>query len=153
MAEVENGSIDLKRSVLVDLFAGSGQVGMEGLSIGFETVVFMELDKKRFSHLLEAGSRLGSNALFFRKDGFRYHSDFGLVMPPQSLVYFLDPPYSFWESGSYRIIGLIESIRSSTDPNGGLYIFIQAPKKTIIPDMESVAFGNNLLFYWKRPDR
>ncbi|MCC5816289.1 MAG: RsmD family RNA methyltransferase [Leptospira sp.] len=145
----ESGVLDLNRSLFIDLFAGSGQIGFEAMSLGFAKVAFMELDKKRFSHLLEFSSKEKLDALFYRKDGFRFYNNFDLNFEPESVVYFLDPPYSFWETGTEKIRTLIEQIQASY-PSSNLFIFIQAPKKIELVGIESVVFGNNLLYFWNR---
>jgi 16S rRNA (guanine966-N2)-methyltransferase len=149
MSFAESGVIDLNRSLFVDLFAGSGQIGFEAMSLGFAKVVFMELDKKRFSHLLEFSGKEKLKALFYRKDGFRFYNNFDLDFEPGSVVYFLDPPYSFWEAGIEKIQKLLEQIQVSY-PSSNLFIFVQAPKKVALAGIESVFFGNNLLYFWNR---
>ena len=47
------GDISLSESLFIDLFAGSGQMGLEAVSRGFKNTVFFELDKNRFRSLKE----------------------------------------------------------------------------------------------------
>lgn len=47
---IDNYGID-KSKIFVDLFAGSGAVGFEALSRGFERVIWIEIDKKNLSQI------------------------------------------------------------------------------------------------------
>lgn len=150
-----NGSLNPSKSVFIDLFAGSGQMGWEALSIGFESVFFMELDKNRFSSLLELGKEwsLKQNVRFFRKDGFRFFHPLEKESEYQSIVYFLDPPYSFWENQMDRLIQLIEKIQNS-EFETNIFLFIQSPIHSKLPlnnlSLTEANFGSNSLYSFEK---
>ncbi|MBE6885561.1 MAG: 16S rRNA (guanine(966)-N(2))-methyltransferase RsmD [Oscillospiraceae bacterium] len=76
--------------VFADIFAGSGQMGMEALSRGAEKAIFIENDKK-------AGDVIRRNlaAARFEDRGRLIPSDFRMAIPllPEIDIAFLDPPY------------------------------------------------------------
>ena len=92
-----NSQLDKKENfIFVDLFSGSGQMGVEAISRGFQKSVFFEISRIRFSILKKQISFLSQNFEIYNKDSFRYYKkirDF----EDKRFIYFLDPPYSFWE--------------------------------------------------------
>lgn len=84
----------IKGSIFVDLYAGTGAVGMEAMSRGANTVYFVEADKKR-AELIEKtleGCGCRSKANIVRRNA----SDFIRKATTDRLkfdIVFLDPPY------------------------------------------------------------
>lgn len=78
---------------LLDLFAGSGAIGIEALSRGADQVVFVENDKNAISCIEEnlTHTKLGKHAQLCKQDVFvalqslEYQYSFDIV--------FMDPPY------------------------------------------------------------
>lgn len=79
------------KSVL-DLFAGSGALGIEALSRGSQHCTFIEHDKKALAIVKKniELARQADKAEVFEKDAFSYLSGTGSVFD----VIFLDPPYN-----------------------------------------------------------
>lgn len=82
-------------SVALDLFAGSGSLGIEALSRGASKVYFIEKNSKTFSVLKE-------NVLSLNPDKDTYeviHTDYRIFLKKRNQVkfdlVFLDPPYRF----------------------------------------------------------
>lgn len=145
------GDLEPETSIFVDVFAGSGQMGWEALSLGFGTVVFLELDRSRFSGLIELGKKWKGNKIFQNKDGFRFHSSWEIPENTRSLVYFLDPPYSFWKNQTDKILKMIQEIRE-TDTGENRFLFIQSPSSCKLDGIPFVEFGNSLLYHWEKID-
>jgi 16S rRNA (guanine966-N2)-methyltransferase len=83
---------DIADSSILDLFAGTGGVGIEALSRGARRAVFVDLDPKSIQTIREnlKSTRLGDRAVVIRSDSFRYlgraeHEAFDLIYiaPPQ----------------------------------------------------------------------
>lgn len=146
-AWVLKGQLDLSNSAFIDLFAGSGQMGAEALSIGFSRGIFLELSQERFGGLLRSSALFGDKAQFLRKDGFRYHQDWEIPAQIESLVYYLDPPYVFWERETERIRYLVESILSI--PDYKIFVFLQGPDRPQLEGIASEEFGANRLYVWE----
>jgi len=76
---------------VLDLFAGSGALGIEALSRGASSAVFVDDDPRAVAVIRDNLDSLGLSARVHKRDGMAYlrsprEGPFGLV--------FLDPPYS-----------------------------------------------------------
>jgi 16S rRNA G966 N2-methylase RsmD len=144
-----DGVLARESSLFVDLFAGSGQMGLESLSMGFRKAAFYEISQERFRHLLSLKNLYSERGILFRKDSFRYFYESGWEEEFETLVYFLDPPYSFWYPDPNKIFSLIQEIR--TLPHRNLILFVQAPANLLFPenwtkDFPPREFGSNKLY-------
>lgn len=103
---------------VLDLFAGSGALGIEALSRGAEHATFVEQDRAALAALRENVETLniGSDSAVIAGDGLRHlasMADYDLIL--------LDPPYGFdgWEE-------LLSSIGSGT-------IVIESDREVAVP--------------------
>lgn len=98
---------DIPGSDFLDLFAGSGAIGIEALSRGANSVSFVEKDRK-------AADVLKSNLKALELDAKVYVADVKKLLPklPAFDIVFLDPPYGI------KLINLAHLVK----PNG-LLIF------------------------------
>ncbi len=84
-------------AAVVDLFAGTGALGIEALSRGAESAVFVDADSRAVSVIKEnlRATGLADRARIVQADVLRYLGD-----APPEVVYdiaFADPPYAFEE--------------------------------------------------------
>ncbi len=79
---------DLEGRRVLDLFAGTGQLGIEALSRGAASCVFLDESKKAVELVRENLRRCGFRAEVLRADSLEYLRSCG-----QFDVIFLDPPY------------------------------------------------------------
>ena len=86
--------IDFEGKSFLDAFAGSGIMGFEAVSRGFEKAVFVEKDKKTFFILKENADGLGIKADFWMGDTLKVLKKCDKIFD----VIFVDPPY---QSGLY----------------------------------------------------
>lgn len=91
---------DVSHKRIADVFAGTGTIGLEALSRGANSVVFMEKDRTAFRLLRENVIALGAEqeSLCWCVDVLR--SSFAPKRVPQMLPYetvFFDPPYAMVE--------------------------------------------------------
>ncbi len=137
------GQISIEESLFVDLFAGSGQVGLEAVSRGFKNTIFFELDKNRFRGLKDFLPAIRKDFILLHRDSFRYYDafDFSSV---DSVVFYIDPPYSFWEKDSDKILRLTDNIRDSFREKK-IVLLVQAPKNPNWKNFEVRQAGNNTL--------
>ncbi|EMF99599.1 hypothetical protein LEP1GSC123_2854 [Leptospira borgpetersenii str. 200701203] len=98
---VLKGRLILEKSVFVDFFAGSGQMALEAMSRGFARVVLYELAWERSDNLRKLFAKFSDNYEVSRKDVFRFYNK--LDIPEKSKIYFLDPPYSFWDKKKEKL--------------------------------------------------
>ncbi|MGV8904977.1 MAG: 16S rRNA (guanine(966)-N(2))-methyltransferase RsmD [Acetobacterium sp.] len=131
---------DLRNAgVFVDLFSGSGAMGIEALSRGIETAYFFDVSQESIDIINKNISLTGyeSRARVFKMPGIK-----GLEMLSQKKVscdiVFLDPPYVQGE-GMGKILELI-SEKEILSENGK--VVIESEKSVIIP-LEK----NNLICY------
>lgn len=83
---------DLAGARVLDLFAGSGALGLEALSRGAASAVFVESAPKSFAALVENAKTLGAGdrAILHRADATKFAARLGAG---EFDVAFADPPY------------------------------------------------------------
>lgn len=135
-----NSEIEKETTIFVDLFSGSGQIGIESGSLGYGKIVFFELDSFRFKELKKTLSNFEFNFELYHKDSFRFHSKF-LKENFNSIIYFIDPPYSFWETNFSKIENLILEIEKENQQLK-TFLFIQAPKEYSLKNYQERRIGN-----------
>ena len=79
--------------VCLDLFAGSGSLGIEAISRGSPKVIFVELNKKNYLSLSTNIKNLGikGKCKIFFKDAFSWIKNYDLS---EIDIIFLDPPFN-----------------------------------------------------------
>lgn len=114
-------------SSCLDLFAGSGALGLEALSRGAASATFVESDRATADRLRETLSTLApERAVVLQADALRW-----LDGPPQRFgLAFLDPPF-----GS----GLLAEALRKLDSGGWLspaaYVYLETPAKDSPPSL------------------
>jgi 16S rRNA (guanine966-N2)-methyltransferase len=88
-------AFQISESTVLDLFAGTGAFGIEALSRGAESVVFVDVDKDSISVLQEnvQGLSLENLAKIIRWDLTRNLNCLGSFRSAFNLI-FMDPPYN-----------------------------------------------------------
>jgi 16S rRNA (guanine966-N2)-methyltransferase len=109
---------DVRDEVTVDLFAGSGALGLEALSRGATHVTFVDREPQVGRHLEQTLERLGSrDASVAVEDAQRF-----LLRPPQPFdIVFLDPPFDS---------AVLEAVGSRLQQGWlapGAYIYVECP--------------------------
>lgn len=100
-------------SFFLDLYAGTGAVGIEALSRGAERVVFVEEDPVRINIIKEFVDRFGfRDSALVRRERVR---DFLKKNEERFNIVFLDPPYASEEI--MDVISLIDEL-GTTDKDG-----------------------------------
>ena len=84
---------EIHRCVCLDLFAGTGSLGIEALSRGSPKVIFVELNKKNYSSLSTILKSLGirDKCKIFFKDAISWLKNYDLS---EVDIIFLDPPFN-----------------------------------------------------------
>jgi 16S rRNA (guanine966-N2)-methyltransferase len=137
---------------VLDLFAGSGSLGMEALSRGAASARFVERDRRAAAVLRRNLADLGllERSEVVLGDGL----DPARWSSPADLV-FLDPPYAFLDDGRARrrLFEAIAELASSVLDPAGLLVF-HAPKRRVMrTELAGVSiedersYGTNTLFY------
>ncbi len=116
---------DIEGRRVLDLFAGTGQLGIEALSRGAAEVVFVDQSRESVRIVKENLKACGMSAPVFQTnalDFLRSCGKFDLV--------FVDPPY---DAGLYEpVLNTINSVDNLSD--GGI-IVCEARRETVLPEM------------------
>ena len=120
---------------VLDLFAGTGSIGLEFISRGASEVVMVELNYVHFKHLQKLKHELGiENLRIMKYDFFRFVKKntelFDLV--------FADPPYDLEEFESIPNLVLSNKLLK----NGGLFI-LEHPRSMQFSDIPGFTMQRN----------
>ena len=123
---------DIPGAQVLDLFAGSGQLGIEALSRGAQSAVFVDQGKEAIAAVRKnlAATKLQDHAQVVQSDSFSYlqscRRKFDLI--------FLDPPYS----GNFleKAIVFISEIDILSD--GGIIICERPIEKEELPEISNL---------------
>lgn len=111
--------MNFENKTFLDTFAGSGIMGFEAVSRGFENCSFIEKDKKTFLLLKENAKNLCLNPQFFCGDSLKVLKNISQTFD----VIFVDPPY---QSGLYdEVLSIVKNNKTLKD-NG--IIILEHPK-------------------------
>ncbi len=94
---------------VLDLFAGSGSLGLEALSRGAASVVFVERDRRALVALRENMAKVGLGGVVVAGDVMRY-----VERPGESFdLAFVDPPYAMPLASVLELLERVEPRLSS----------------------------------------
>lgn len=139
----------------LDLFAGTGQVGIEALSRGAAEVVFLDTDRQavRTIHDNLRHTRLTEGSVVMRRSAFEYLRSAALA--PFDVIYVAPPQYKeLWQ----EILELIDSDPAVFLLSGGLVIVQIDPKEFVALDLRRLAlddqrtYGNTMLCFYEAAD-
>ena len=116
-------NFDVAGAKVLDLFAGSGQLGLEALSRGAREAVFIDSDQECFQIILKNAqkAKLYDRCNIYKYDYSEYLS--GLKKRKDFVkfdIIFLDPPYG--SGGKYINDSVKRIIKNDLISNGGLII-------------------------------
>lgn len=137
----------------LDLFAGTGQVGIEALSRGAEHVVFVDNVSaaiRTIEHNLEH-TQLASGATVLRRDAFRFLED--PLLAPFDLIYVAPPQYKgIWST----VLAAIDRQASALlTPDGIVVVQIDPKEEEPLPlanlqRYDERGYGSTLLIFYDR---
>lgn len=136
----------------LDLFAGAGAVGIEALSRGAPSAVFVEVDASALRALRENIARLGleERARVMREDAARAVEALAR-RGERFAVLFLDPPYA-----SPRAVDALEAVATGGVLGPAAVVVLQHPTKSQPPERPGVLtawkarrFGETTLTFFR----
>lgn len=143
-------NFDLPGSVVLDLFAGTGQLGIEALSRGAKSAVFVDAREDACKIIREnlRRTKLDNQAKVVRSD----YLDFLRRSKEKFDIILLDPPYAevFLET-ALKTIAEIDILQS-----GGIIITERPLGKELLLDFDGLArskdykYGNTLLTLYRK---
>ena len=141
-------------SVFLDLFAGSGAVGLEALSRGAAQATFVEQNRKHLAVLarnVAACFMPGTRHQIIAADCYRWISTYS---GPGFTIGFADPPYALGEEKGYAAVLRTLAERGVIRP-GGLFVAemtaVQKAEETPGWDLlRDRTYGKTRLCVWRR---
>jgi len=123
---------DINDSICLDLFSGTGSIGIEAVSRSAEKVIFVELNKKNYSRLVKNISTLDikEKTKIFFKDAYLWVKNNDLS---KFDFIFLDPPFN--EDHELKILNLIQK----KDLKSSCKIYLEYSKFTELDIPESLS--------------
>lgn len=125
--------------LVLDLFAGTGALGLEALSRGAERAIFVERNRENAALIRRniATLRYEDRAQVVVNDAYRWAKSF-VPADSEPVVVFIDPPYADYEDHPERIAKLLEGLVASL-PDGSI-LASESSKRLdveILPDLEA----------------
>ena len=142
---------DIAEARFLDLFAGSGAVGLEALSRGASSATFVEQNARHISFIRSNAAMLKVVPEIVSADAYLYLSAFSGA--PFDIAY-ADPPYALGEER-----GFAEMLKTLSDRNvvrpGGLFIAETTSRQNLTDVLgwdlcRDREYGKTRLLIWKR---
>lgn len=131
----------LPRGSFLDLFSGSGIVAFEAISMGFNPVEAVEIEKKLCENIEKTSIELGVDLRVYRSDAILF-----LKKTNKKYAYiFLDPPYNFPKIPTVLSLSL-----KKLEDNGILILENVENFKYHIEPFKFHKFGKTCLYFFKK---
>lgn len=130
---------DIEGRKVLDLFAGTGQLGIECLSRGAESAVFVDQSREAVKIVKENLQSCGMQAAVFQQDAVSFLQHGGRF----DLI-FVDPPY---DSGLYETV--LETINLVDILSEGGIIICEARRERALPEMAAPYYKRREYHYGK----
>lgn len=136
---------------ILDIFAGSGSLGIEALSRGAQHCVFVDISKYATEDIIDnlKKTKLSSKASITQQPVSTFLND----QPEESFdIIFADPPFHFYKSGKKTLVTLLNRIHHLV-PKGGALI-LKHPVTIIPPELQDFTiadtrnFGSSTVTIW-----
>ena len=118
-------NFNLPNAVVLDLFAGTGQLGFEALSRGAEKVAFCDVDKRCTQNISQFASLLKANCTVHNQT----YDAFLATTNQKFDVVFIDPPY---QSGVYE--NVLEKLCFNKLLNEDALVICECARENVLPD-------------------
>jgi 16S rRNA (guanine966-N2)-methyltransferase len=140
-----------------DVFAGTGVVGLEALSRGASSTIFVERDFRLIDELeghIKA-FKVGEQTRIVRADVYRWAERW--QPPAEPVTVFLSPPFADLDRRLEEMLALVKELQSKLAPASVLVL--QSEKTAVLDDLPVRAewderrYGRNHLLFWVAPER
>jgi 16S rRNA (guanine966-N2)-methyltransferase len=139
---------------VLDLYAGSGALGLEALSRGAPTVVLVERDRAALGTLRANVAAVGLPGAHVVPRDVDHLADGACPAPPAWLV-LADPPY---DVPAERVAAALAALRVAGWIAGGALVVVERPARDPIsplpdtwPDTRRRVYGDTVLWYGRTP--
>jgi 16S rRNA (guanine966-N2)-methyltransferase len=132
-------SNEVENRLVVDLFAGTGALGLEALSRGASRAIFVEKHRGTIALIRRniATLRFEDRSSILAVDAFRWAKSFRPV-DGEPLIVFADPPWRFYEERSKSLRALVQSLVDNLRPEST--VILEARKSfeaEILPELDA----------------
>ncbi len=128
---------DVSDNSFLDLFAGTGEVGLTALKKGSKPVVFVEIEKKRAADIKKKAQKVSKDFKVYSTDALKF-----LKNTNESFdIIFADPPYNYKQYDK-----LIEAALDRLN-EGGVFVLEHRADRKFNPDKER-KYGDTILSIW-----
>lgn len=143
----------IEGSKILDLFSGTGNLGIEAISRGASFAYLVEKNKKCFNIIKEniTKAKLNSKINILIKDAFIALKEFGKINESFDII-FMDPPYL-----KGFIIPCLQEIHSNNILNDNGFIVIEHDVKDILPEkvqnlvkIKERRYGNTMISFYSK---
>ena len=121
----------------LDLFAGTGEIGITALKKGAKPVYFVEIEKKRAMDIKRKASKISKDFKIFSMDALKFLKNTKETFD----VIFADPPYTYKNYDK-----LIEEAKNHIN-EGGVFILEHRSNRKFNADREK-KYGDTILSFW-----
>jgi 16S rRNA (guanine966-N2)-methyltransferase len=140
----------------VDVFAGTGVVGLEALSRGAASVSFIERDGRRLRELEQHLRAFGvtGRASIVRADVYRWIERY--EAPAEPVNVFLSPPFADLERRPDDLVGLLAGLQHKVAPDS--ILVLQSESHVVLEPLpaaeqwERRRYGRNELLIWVKQE-
>jgi 16S rRNA (guanine966-N2)-methyltransferase len=125
--------------VVVDLFAGTGALGLEALSRGASRAIFVEQNRENVALIYRnlATLRYEDRGRVQATDAYRWVRSF-TPLDDEPLVVFLDPPYREYEIHASKVNQLLQELVRKLPPDSVVAVeSSKALDASVLPDLDS----------------
>jgi 16S rRNA (guanine966-N2)-methyltransferase len=138
--------------VFVDIFAGTGVVGMEALSRGASQTLFVERDAQ-FAKDIESHLRtfeLMRKSKLYRTDSYRWIAAW--VAPKEPVNVFLSPPFVDLTERTGPLLEALQQLQAKVAEDSVIVVQTEtgSPLDNALADWERRKYGRNELLIWQR---
>ncbi len=139
--------------LVIDLFAGTGALGLEALSRGAARVVFIDRDRGSASLIYKNIATLRYESRTSVRLGDAYRFDLGpMVQNDEPVVILLDPPYIDQERKPRKVHTLVQTLMDAAPAGSAIALETgRAPDARILPRLEEWdvrRYGNTRVAIW-----
>jgi 16S rRNA (guanine(966)-N(2))-methyltransferase RsmD len=136
----------------IDIFAGTGIIGLEALSRGAEHVTFLERDFRLAQAIDERMNsfHVADQGQVLRTDAYRWVSLWHAPAEPVNV--FLSPPFIDLQRRSQDFIAMVEQLQRKVAV--GSVIVVQSEKDVLVDELPQLdqwdqrMYGRNVLLFW-----
>jgi 16S rRNA (guanine(966)-N(2))-methyltransferase RsmD len=140
----------------IDVFAGSGVVGLEAVSRGASSTMFIERDNRLAQEIEQHIRELGlEQTRVARVDAYRWAESWEI--PGEPVTIFVSPPFGDIERRTENLLGLLRTLAEKS-PVGSIVV-LQSERHSALDGHPALAewderhYGRNtLLLYRRRPE-